>query len=162
MNYTSIIICVADATYLPEKKTPWAVCRDLRISTDILIEPGKVILAPTGVKIACPEGRHTKIYARSWLPIKSGLILANWVWVIDNDYRGEYFLQLYNFTDAPVMHTAWTRLGQIEIVPYFIPEHSTSLHMPPLHHIIDADIFADFEHHYPTQRGAWWFHSTGK
>ena len=105
MTLTNIVICVADSIQLPQKHTPGAVCRDLVINEDITVEPGKIILAPTGVKIACPAGRHTKIYARSGLPIKSGLMLANGVGVIDNDYRGEYFLQLYNFTDSVVTHT---------------------------------------------------------
>lgn len=158
---SSIIICVADETLLPMKHTLGAVCRDLSIRENIHIEPWQIILAPTGVKIACPVGRHAKLYARSWLPIKSGLMLANWVGVIDNDYRGEYLLQLYNFTTNPVDHKAWTRLWQLEIVPYFLPAQPHTLIMPQIETIIDPEIFASFESYYPTQRGSGWFHSTG-
>ncbi|MBO4203727.1 hypothetical protein J5893_02745 [bacterium] len=42
------------------------------------------------------------MYARSSLPSKIGLMLANGVAVIDSDYRGEYLLQLYNFTAQTV------------------------------------------------------------
>ncbi len=65
MTHTHIIFCVAQTAQLPQKHTPGAVCRDLTINEDIQIAPGKIILAPTGVKIACAAGRHTKIYARS-------------------------------------------------------------------------------------------------
>lgn len=82
--------------------------------------------------------------------------------MIDNDYRGEYLLQLYNFTDSIVTHTAGTRLGQFEIVPYFLPEQPHSLIMPPIETLIDAEIFASFDQLYPTQRGSGGFHSTGK
>lgn len=157
---TSILICVADPAHLPEKHSSGAVCRDLCIREDILIRPGQIILAPTGVKIACPTWRHTKIYARSGLPIKSWLMLANGVGVIDNDYRGEYLLQLYNFTDSIVTHTAGTRLGQFEIVPYFLPEQPHSLIMPPIEIIISLEIFSVFDEQYPTSRGAHGFHST--
>jgi len=81
-------------------------------------------------------------------------MLANGVGVIDNDYRGEYFLQLYNFTETTVTHTAGTRLGQVEIVPYFLPEQSHTLMMPPIETIIDPDIFQHFEELYPTSRGS--------
>ncbi len=162
MTLTPIIICVSDAAYLPEKHTAGAVCRDLRISTDITVAPGEIILAPTGVKIACPEGRHTKIYARSGLPIKSWLMLANSVGVIDNDYRGEYFLQLYNCTQQTVQHSKGTRLWQLEIVPYFTPWLAHDLVTPTIETIIDPEVFTHFEEHYPTSRGSGWFHSTGK
>jgi hypothetical protein len=79
-------------------------------------------------------------------------MLANGVGVIDNDYRGEYFLQLYNYTQSVVTHPAGTRLGQFEIVPYFLPEQPHTLIMPPIETIIDPEIFASFDHHYPTQR----------
>ena len=89
-------------------------------------------------------------------------MLANGVGVVDNDYRGEYFLQLYNCTTATVTHAAGSRLGQLEIVPYFFPETPHSLVMPPIYTIIDPEIFATFETIYPTTRGAGSFHSTGK
>jgi dUTP pyrophosphatase len=162
MTTTSIIICVAHEGQLPQKHTPGAVCRDLSINKDIELKPWEIILATTGVKIACPAGRHTKIYARSWLPIKSGLMLANSVGVIDNDYRGDYLLQLYNFTDQPVTLPATTRVAQLEIVPYFLPEQPHTLIMPPIEIIIDPDVFARFEELYPTSRGAKGFHSTGR
>ena len=81
-------------------------------------------------------------------------MLANGVGVIDNDYRGEYFLQLYNFTETTVTHTSGTRLGQVEIVPYFLPEQSHTLMMPPIETIVDPDVYQRFEELYPTRRGA--------
>ncbi len=162
MPHTSIILCVADARFLPAKKTPEAVCRDLCTSVDIEIAPGQIILAPTGVKIACSAGRHTRIYARSGLPIKSGLILANSVWVMDNDYRGEYFLQLYNWTTTTVTHTAWTRLCQFDIAPYYLPWQPLPTTTPLIETIIDPDVFERFAELYPTERGEGCFHSTGR
>lgn len=162
MSLNSIIMCVADQLYLPEKHSDGAVCRDLKISEAISLAPGQIVLAPTGVKIACPEGWHCKIYARSGLPIKSWLMLANGVGVVDNDYRGEFFLQLYNFTQNNVTYPVGTRLGQFEIVPYFLPQQAHALVMPAIEIIVDPDVFEQFDQHYPTGRGIWGFHSTGR
>ena len=159
---TSIIICALDEIYLPKKHTPGAVCRDLSIRENIDIAPWHIILAPTWIKIACPLWRHTKIYARSGLPIKSWLMLANGVWVIDTDYRGEYFLQLLNITTQHISFPSWSRLGQLEIVPCFLPEQAHTLIMPPIKTICDQKTFADFESIYPTSRGGEGFHSTGR
>ncbi|MBR4567428.1 hypothetical protein IKO18_03185 [bacterium] len=37
---------------------------------------------------------------------------------MDSDYRGEYFLQIYNFTNKPISIEKYTRLCQLEFAPH--------------------------------------------
>jgi dUTPase len=58
------------------------------------------------------------MYARSSLPTKMGLMLANAVAIFDSDFRGEYLMQLYNYTSQVQDIPAFTRLAQLEFFPY--------------------------------------------
>ncbi|MDR2540590.1 MAG: hypothetical protein LBD11_02110 [Candidatus Peribacteria bacterium] len=70
------------------------------------------------MKTFLPQGRGSKLYARSSLPTKTGLMVANNVAIFDSDYRGEYLMQLYNYTSETVEIPAFTRLTQLEFFPY--------------------------------------------
>jgi dUTPase len=59
-----------------------------------------------------------KIYARSSLPCKTGLMLWNSVALIDSDYRWEYFMQIYNYTNKAISIEKYTRLCQLEFAPH--------------------------------------------
>lgn len=51
-------------------------------------------------------------------------MLANSVGIVDADYRGEYLMQLYNFTDKVIEIPQYTRLCQIEFCPHHWGEKS--------------------------------------
>ncbi|MDP2669443.1 MAG: dUTP diphosphatase [bacterium] len=146
-----VIICTYDQQFLPEKKTPGAVCRDLKIAQPITIKPQEVVLVGTGVKTVLPLGRHAKMYARSGLPIKSGLQLANSVAVLDSDYRGEWLIQLYNITQETKIFEAGSRLTQFEIVPTYTV--STSRELPEINYLVDQETYDQFDTLFPSQRG---------
>lgn len=162
MNNQNIIICAKAEQYLPQRKTSWAVCRDLYVAESKTIKPWTIEMFPSGIKVAYPEWRHWKIYSRSWLPTKRGLKLANAVAVIDQDYRGDPIIQMHNFWTQDVQIEDWERLAQLEILPYFIEwvwmwwTNPT----PTVELIVDADLYERFEEEYSTERGAWRFHST--
>lgn len=158
----SIILCTYDQLLIPERKTAGAVCRDMKIAEDIVIEPHQVCVVSTGIKTRIPIGRHAKCYARSGLPIKHSLMLANGVAIIDADYRGEYYIQVYNFGDQLVQFERYARLTQLEFVPTYLPEQAKygSQDVPQLEIQCDAHIFQTFQDLYPTDRGAGKFNST--
>jgi dUTPase len=83
------------------------------------VHPGTISKVGTGIKTFLPQGRGTKMYARSSLPTKTGLMLANSVAIFDSDFRGEYLMQLYNYTSEKVTIPAFTRLAQLEFFPYY-------------------------------------------
>lgn len=114
-----IVICAAEAALIPEKKTAEAMCRDIKTREKVTLQPGEIKLIKSGIKTYIPTGRCCKMYARSSLPIKNGLMLGNHVGIIDSDYRGEYLMQMYNFTDKEVSIDAYTRLCQLEFCPHY-------------------------------------------
>ena len=102
------------------------------------------------------------MYARSSLPTKVGLMVANAVAVFDSDFRGEYLMQLYNYTDAVVEVAACTRLMQIEFFPYLQEEGVFgSGGFPRIERKVDQQVYENFEVLYPSERGAGGIGSTG-
>ena len=94
------------------------------------------------------------MYARSSLPIKFGLMLANSVGIIDADYRGEYFMQLYNFTQNPIQIKKYTRLCQIEFVPHYRGDAKFgTTEIPPIQMKVDDQLFQTFSDKFPSVRG---------
>lgn len=160
----TILIIAKDPTLLPERKTIWSVCLDLCVSEDAVVDPGKITIVSAGIKTVIPHWRHSKVYARSWLPTKQWVTLANAVAIIDSDYRWEYRLQLRNISDQVVKLSKWTRVCQIEFCPTYIPENQTIWDgiVPDLKLICDADLYDNCNKIFPTDRWIWWLHSTGK
>ena len=72
-----------------------------RANADVTIAPGTIALVPTGLVIEVPPDHFLGIFARSSTPLKRGLMVANGVGVIDQDYCGpadEVKIQVLNFT----------------------------------------------------------------
>ena len=159
---STIIHCVKDSQCLPEKKTQGAICRDLRLTEEVTIAPGELKTAWTWLKTFIPNGRQCKMYARSWLPVKHGVTLANWVAVFDSDYRGEYIVQLLNISQETVTLTKYMRVAQIDFLPAYQPEHPRfwTPDVPTLETIVDEEVYNTFEEKYPSARWDWRFNST--
>ena len=89
------------AVPLPDYQTPGAAGFDLAAAADVEIPAGSIALVPTGLVIQVPAGHFLGIFARSSTPLKRGLMVANGVGVIDEDYCGpadEVKIQVLNFT----------------------------------------------------------------
>jgi dUTP pyrophosphatase len=105
---------------LPRYETEGAAAFDLAASTDLTVVPGQVALIPTGLVIEVPRGMFLAIFARSSTPLKRGLMVANGVGVIDQDYCGpddEVKIPVLNFTSAPVRVAAGDRIAQGMLLP---------------------------------------------
>jgi dUTP pyrophosphatase len=92
---------------------------EIKIQHDFLIiEPGDRILIPTGICADIPDGYCIKIYSRSGLSFKEGLLLTNGVGVIDSDYSDEIFISMTNNSaDVVILHSD-SKIAQGELVPY--------------------------------------------
>lgn len=84
----------------------------------LLIEPGDRILIPTGICADIPEGFCIKIYSRSGLSFKNGLILTNGTGIVDSDYTEEIFISLLNSSEETAIILSDSRIAQGELVPY--------------------------------------------
>lgn len=87
------VFCEQD-DLLPTKTNADAACFDIRSNEDIMISSGYVSLVKTGIYLEIPQGYVGKIYSRSGLSTKNGIILVNSVGIIDCDYRGEIRIAL--------------------------------------------------------------------
>lgn len=105
---------------LPDYQTKGAAGFDLAASDDVLVEPGAIALVPTGLVIKVPDGHFLGIFARSSTPLKRGLMVANGVGVIDEDYCGpadEIKVQVLNFTSTAVRVAKGDRIAQGVFIP---------------------------------------------
>lgn len=84
----------------------------------IEIMPGKTLKVGTGIAVELPKGTFCAIYARSGLGIKHGIVPANCVGIIDEDYRGEIVVALHNHSDKPFVFKFGDRIAQLVIQPY--------------------------------------------
>jgi len=106
-------------TPLPNYETAGAAAFDVRAREETIIQPHTVGLIPTGLIIEIPEGFFLLLTSRSSTPKKKGLLVPHGVGIIDQDYCGEddeIMLQLYNFTEKPVVVEKGERIGQAVFV----------------------------------------------
>ena len=105
---------------LPEYQSPGAAGFDLAASRDVEIAPHTIALIPTGLVIRAPRGHFLGISARSSTPLKRGLMVANGVGVVDEDYCGpqdEVKIQVLNFTNEAVRVGRGDRIAQGLFIP---------------------------------------------
>lgn len=97
---------------------------------EVVIDPGDIVLVPTGLEVAIPDGFEGQVRPRSGLAVKHGISLPNTPATIDADYRGEIRVPLINlgretfrvsrgmriaqFVVAPVMRVTW---DEVEVLP---------------------------------------------
>lgn len=109
------------AVPLPKYESAGAAGFDLAASIDMTVQPGEVTLVPTGLVIAVPPGHFLGVFARSSTPLKRGLMVANGVGVVDEDFCGpqdEIKIEVFNFTSNAVAITRGDRLAQGIFIPY--------------------------------------------
>ena len=112
---------VKEGAIIPTK-TEENAGRDLYACFDedyIVIHPLETKLIPTGIATEIPQGYFGGVFPRSGLATKQGLRLANCVGVIDADYRGEWFIPIYNDTDVNQIIKPNERIAQMIIIPFY-------------------------------------------
>lgn len=159
----NILICTYDENLIPEKKTPESIWWDIKAATEFTLEPWSLKLISAWIKTFIPIWRCCKIYARSSLPLKMWIMLWNSTALIDSDYRGEYFMQLYNYTNKSITIEKYTRLCQLEFCPHHRGINQFWRETIPWIEIkVDQNTFENFAELYPSERGSWGLWSTGK
>ena len=105
---------------LPKYETNGSSGMDLaaNINTDILIDPGKTAIIPTGLALSIPKGFEIQIRPRSGLAAKKKITVLNTPGTIDADYRGEIqILATWIGEDDSFTVEAGERIAQIVIAP---------------------------------------------
>ena len=105
---------------LPAYKTSGAAAFDLCPRVTTTIQPKTHAMIPLNVAIKLPKGYWGLLTSRSSLH-KKGVMFANDMGIIDNDYCGEedeYRAVLYNISDQPVTLEKGERIVQVVLLPY--------------------------------------------
>jgi dUTP pyrophosphatase len=100
---------------LPKYETSGSVAFDLYSRIDMTIKPFTPTIMPTNFIIKTPPGYFLMLASRSSTPLKKGLMVANGIGVVDEDYCGdsdEIGLQLLNFTQKDIEIKKGDRIGQ--------------------------------------------------
>jgi dUTP pyrophosphatase len=103
-------------TYATEHAAGMDVCA--AVANDVVIEPGRRALIPTGLSIALPEGYEAQVRPRSGLALKNGITLLNSPGTIDADYRGEVGVILANLGSESFTVTRGMRIAQMVVAAY--------------------------------------------
>lgn len=118
-NYGSIQIVKTSAeAVLPTRAHPNDAGLDLYNLEDILLEPGSGKVAKTGIALALPVGHVGLVADRSSLG-KRGIKTAGGV--IDEGYRGEIHIVLWNISKESVHLKKGERIAQLLILPVATP-----------------------------------------
>jgi dUTP pyrophosphatase len=131
---------------LPTYATAGSAGLDLRacIDADLLLEPGKAELIPTGLAIYVQDpGLAAVVLPRSGLGHKHGVVLGNLVGLIDSDYQGQLMVSCWNRGREPFTIRPGERIAQLVVVPVVQ---------------VDLEVVEDFS---TTERGAGGFGSSG-
>lgn len=102
---------------LPRYMTPKSAGMDIcaALTRDLVLEPGRIRLVPTGFAMALPDGFEAQIRPRSGLAVKHGIGIINAPGTIDADYRGEVKIALINLGAEPVTLKRGDRIAQMVI-----------------------------------------------
>ena len=102
---------------LPEYSTGFSAGMDLRanLDKDIVLNPGKRMLLPTGLFVELPRNYEAQIRPRSGLALKNGITVLNTPGTIDSDYRGEVGILLINLSEEPFVIRDGERICQMVI-----------------------------------------------
>ncbi len=131
---------------VPKRATEKSAGLDLTACIDapLTVKAGERTLIPAGIAIALPEGTVGLIFARSSLGTKHGIALSNGVGVIDQDYRGEIRVGIFNASAEDYTIEPFERIAQLVVAPVRYPV------------VEESDALDD------TARGTGGFGSTGK
>src|SRR5205085_8693668 len=87
------------------------------VDEDLRIEPGAIVLVPTGLEVAIPSGFEGQVRPRSGLAVKHAISLPNTPATIDADYRGEIRVPLINLGRNAFVVSRGMRIAQLVVAP---------------------------------------------
>ncbi len=122
----------SDGLPLPAYMTPGATGMDLyaAVAADVAIDPRTIVMIPTGLEMAIPDGFEGQVRPRSGLAVKHGISLPNTPATIDADYRGEIRVPLINLGIEAFRVTRGMRIAQLVIAPIVRVQWDEVPHLP--------------------------------
>ncbi len=96
----AIEIC-RDGVSLPAYSRRGDAGMDVRAAVDLVLEPGRTAVVPTGLRFAIPEGYEIQVRPRSGLSLHTPLRIPNAPGTIDAGYRDELGILMTNESPCP-------------------------------------------------------------
>ena len=87
------------------------------IENEIIINPGKSAIIPTGIAVSIPENFEIQIRPRSGLAARNQISVLNTPGTIDADYRGEIKVILINLGEKIFKIENGLRIAQMVLCP---------------------------------------------
>ncbi|XP_065567612.1 deoxyuridine 5'-triphosphate nucleotidohydrolase-like isoform X2 [Artemia franciscana] len=97
--------------FAPERGSAFAAGLDLKSAYDYEVPPKSRVLAKTDIQIQVPHGCYARIAPRSGLALKYGIDVG--AGVVDEDYRGNVGVILFNFGDEIFKVAKGDRIAQL-------------------------------------------------
>ena len=118
---------------LPAYQTAGAAGMDLHaaVTDNVVIDPGSIVLVPTGLEVAIPDGFEAQVRPRSGLAVKHGISLPNTPATIDSDYRGEIRVPLINLGREAFVVSRGMRIAQLLVAPVMRVAWEEVADLPP-------------------------------
>lgn len=110
-------IHAAKGATLPTRGSLYAAGLDLSAMGEGTIHPGCRWRVETGISVAISPGYFGMVCPRSGLALKHGVTVLNAPGIIDEDYRGEIAVILYNAGTEPWHYHHGDRIAQLLLVP---------------------------------------------
>ena len=133
---------LASTATLPARGSDFAAGYDLASSECVRIPANGRHLISTGLSIAVPKGTYGRVAPRSGLAVKHGICVG--AGVVDEDFRGEVKVLLFNHGDEDYWVNVGDRVAQLVLERIATPE------------VVEIDDLDE------TERGAFGFGSSGK
>src|SRR3954452_19700476 len=90
---------------------------DLFSVKQLVIEPGKSVLVPTGIAIELPSGTEAQVRPRSGLALKHSVTVLNTPGTVDEGYRGEVGVILINHGASSFSVEPGMKIAQMVVSP---------------------------------------------
>lgn len=104
---------LSEDAIIPQKAHETDSGFDLFSNEDIIIEPGKVQLVHTGIKVGLPAGFEAQVRPKSGLALKSGITVLNTPGTVDEGYTGEVGVILINVSKEPYHVEKGKKIAQL-------------------------------------------------
>ncbi len=116
-EYLLKVKLLSEKARLPEYAYEGDTGLDLFSTSEVVIEPGKSALIPTGLSIQLPPKTEAQIRPRSGLALKHQVTVLNGPGTVDEGYRGEIGVILINHGTLPFKIEIGMKIAQMVVQP---------------------------------------------
>ncbi|HHV43568.1 MAG TPA: dUTP diphosphatase [Firmicutes bacterium] len=117
MNPTLKVKLLSPEAKLPEYAHEGDAGLDLFSVDETVIAPGEVAAVGTGISIELPPNTEGQVRPRSGLALKHQITVLNSPGTIDQGYRGEIKVLLFNCGKEPFSVTKGMKIAQLVVAP---------------------------------------------